>query len=72
MSSMRNAVTRRPHKERSQPKAREKWGILEKHKVRPFFSMPRTRATSTFPFRKRKHLANHLLYVHLGLQPPRP
>ncbi|KAF7506271.1 hypothetical protein GJ744_012079 [Endocarpon pusillum] len=32
MSSMRNAVARRPHKERSQPKAREKWGILEKHK----------------------------------------
>ncbi|KIV80050.1 hypothetical protein PV11_07580 [Exophiala sideris] len=32
MSSMRNAVTRRPHKERSQPQSREKWGILEKHK----------------------------------------
>ncbi|KAI1610174.1 small-subunit processome [Exophiala viscosa] len=32
MSSMRNAVTRRPHKERAQPKSREKWGILEKHK----------------------------------------
>lgn len=32
MSSLRNAVSRRPHKERSQPTSREKWGILEKHK----------------------------------------
>ena len=32
MSSMRNAVTRRPHKERSQPASRSKWGLLEKHK----------------------------------------
>ncbi|EEH09796.1 conserved hypothetical protein [Histoplasma capsulatum G186AR] len=32
MSSMRNAVQRRPHRERAQPSSREKWGILEKHK----------------------------------------
>ncbi|KAJ5096741.1 Small-subunit processome Utp11 [Penicillium angulare] len=32
MSSMRNAVQRRNHKERSQLEGREKWGILEKHK----------------------------------------
>ena len=32
MSSMRNAVQRRNHKERAQPLGREKWGILEKHK----------------------------------------
>lgn len=32
MSSLRNAVARRPHKERAQPQSREKWGILEKHK----------------------------------------
>ncbi|KAL8737166.1 MAG: hypothetical protein Q9181_001955 [Wetmoreana brouardii] len=32
MSSMRNAVQRRNHKERAQPVQREKWGILEKHK----------------------------------------
>lgn len=37
MSSMRNAVQRRQHRERGQLEGREKWGILEKHKVR-FYS----------------------------------
>ncbi|KAI9682851.1 MAG: hypothetical protein M1829_006285 [Trizodia sp. TS-e1964] len=32
MSSMRNAVQRRPHRERAQPEERSKWGLLEKHK----------------------------------------
>jgi len=32
MSSMRNAVQRRNHKERSQPAERQKWGLLEKRK----------------------------------------
>ncbi|KAL1962542.1 hypothetical protein VTN77DRAFT_9417 [Rasamsonia byssochlamydoides] len=32
MSSMRNAVYRRQHRERGQLEGREKWGILEKHK----------------------------------------
>ncbi|KAF7586278.1 UTP11-like, U3 small nucleolar ribonucleoprotein [Aspergillus hancockii] len=32
MSSMRNAVHRRQHRERGQLAGREKWGILEKHK----------------------------------------
>lgn len=32
MSSLRNSVQRRNHRERAQPKEREKWGILEKHK----------------------------------------
>ncbi|KAL4939493.1 hypothetical protein BDV06DRAFT_198823 [Aspergillus oleicola] len=32
MSSMRNAVQRRSHRERGQLQGREKWGILEKHK----------------------------------------
>lgn len=32
MSSVRNAVQRRNHKERSQPAARQKLGLLEKHK----------------------------------------
>jgi U3 small nucleolar RNA-associated protein 11 len=32
MSSMRNAVARRPHRERAQPEGRSKWGLLEKHK----------------------------------------
>jgi hypothetical protein len=31
---MRNAVQRRNHKERAQPLERQKWGLLEKHKVR--------------------------------------
>lgn len=32
MSSLRNAVQRRNHKERAQPLERSKWGLLEKHK----------------------------------------
>ncbi|KAL8656369.1 MAG: hypothetical protein Q9210_000296 [Variospora velana] len=32
MSSMRNAVQRRNHKERAQPAQRGRWGVLEKHK----------------------------------------
>ncbi|RDW87586.1 U3 small nucleolar RNA-associated protein 11 [Coleophoma crateriformis] len=32
MSSMRNAVQRRNHRERAQPEERKKWGLLEKHK----------------------------------------
>lgn len=32
MSSLRNAVQRRNHKERAQPQERSKWGLLEKHK----------------------------------------
>lgn len=32
MSSLRNAVSRRNHKERAQPLERQKWGLLEKRK----------------------------------------
>ncbi|XP_012073157.1 probable U3 small nucleolar RNA-associated protein 11 isoform X2 [Jatropha curcas] len=32
MSSLRNAIPRRTHKERSQPQSRKKYGFLEKHK----------------------------------------
>ncbi|RMZ76370.1 hypothetical protein DV738_g4979, partial [Chaetothyriales sp. CBS 135597] len=32
MSSLRNSAPRRPHRERSQPSSRAKWGLLEKHK----------------------------------------
>lgn len=35
MSSMRNAVARRPHRERAQPLERQRLGLLEKHKVCP-------------------------------------
>lgn len=40
MSSMRNAVQRRNHKERAQPLERQKWGVLEKHKVCPTIIPP--------------------------------
>lgn len=33
MSSMRNAVQRRNHRERGQPQERQRLGLLEKHKV---------------------------------------
>ncbi|KAI3794833.1 hypothetical protein L1987_37472 [Smallanthus sonchifolius] len=32
MSSLRNAIQRRAHKERAQPKERKRFGLLEKHK----------------------------------------
>ncbi|XP_061369799.1 probable U3 small nucleolar RNA-associated protein 11 [Gastrolobium bilobum] len=32
MSSLRNAIPRRAHKERAQPSSRKKFGLLEKHK----------------------------------------
>ncbi|KAF3452443.1 hypothetical protein FNV43_RR02876 [Rhamnella rubrinervis] len=32
MSSLRNAINRRAHKERAQPQVRKKFGLLEKHK----------------------------------------
>lgn len=32
MSSLRNAIQRRAHKERAQPESRKKFGLLEKHK----------------------------------------
>ena len=32
MSSLQNAIKRRTHKERAQPAARAKFGLLEKHK----------------------------------------
>ena len=39
---MRNAVQRRNHKERAQPREREKWGVLEKHKVKNFLRLKST------------------------------
>lgn len=50
MSSMRNAIQRRNHRERAQPRERSKWGILEKHKViiyiSPFGPFPSTLSTT--------------------------
>lgn len=37
MSSIRNAVQRRNHKERAQPEERAKWGLLEKRKVNLYY-----------------------------------
>jgi U3 small nucleolar RNA-associated protein 11 len=37
---MRNAVQRRNHRERGQLQGREKWGILEKHKVCAHLNLP--------------------------------
>lgn len=34
MSSLRNSIQRRNHKERAQPLERKRLGLLEKHKVR--------------------------------------
>lgn len=39
---MRNAVQRRNHRERGQLEGREKWGLLEKKKVRYQFWLPRS------------------------------
>ncbi|KAI5267767.1 U3 small nucleolar RNA-associated protein 11 [Aureobasidium subglaciale] len=41
MSSMRNAVQRRNHKERAQPLERQKWGLLEKHKKKKYTILTR-------------------------------
>jgi U3 small nucleolar RNA-associated protein 11 len=54
MSSMRNAVARRPHRERAQPLERRRLGLLEKHKVRS----------------RRAPTINHQLLTITGLLPP--
>lgn len=38
MSSLRNSIQRRNHKERAQPLERKRLGLLEKHKVRDDYS----------------------------------
>jgi hypothetical protein len=53
MSSMRNAVQRRNHKERAQPLERQKWGLLEKKKVR--FDLP----SSTLLYLDRLYIRNY-------------
>jgi Utp11 protein len=71
---MRNAVARRPHKERAQPKAREKWGILEKHKVNPIISHASSLPLLSSSNRLEPllaHKTNHSCHDSVGLQPPR-
>ena len=40
MSTWRNAAKRKTHKERHQPEARERFGLLEKHKVGTLAARP--------------------------------
>lgn len=47
---MRNAIQRRSHRERAQPVEREKWGVLEKHKVRKESLLPSERFVNFFDF----------------------
>jgi Utp11 protein len=65
MSSMRNAVQRRNHRERGQLEGREKWGILEKHKA-SFFSLL---FFFVFCLKKKANMCIGLLSPRQRLQP---
>lgn len=73
MSSLRNAVHRRQHRERGQLEGREKWGILEKHKVRtiPFTpSQSWTLYQIRYPREEEKNLATNRLFFKIDRTTP--
>ena len=84
MSSMRNAVQRRNHKERAQPLERQKWGLLEKHKVGSFplfqsarnIPTSRTTKSTTISIQDQNFIANPTPSIanptpsKIGLLPP--
>lgn len=59
---MRNAVQRRNHRERAQPIEREKWGILEKHKVGPTLTKKKKKKIPPAAFRPTFHTPRSLRF----------
>ncbi|KAG8480277.1 hypothetical protein CXB51_024861 [Gossypium anomalum] len=63
MSSLRNAISRRAHKERAQPSSRKKFGLLEKHKdyvvrAKAFHKKEETLRASLFKLKEKAAFRN--------------